>query len=307
MNGGVALVIEVDPMRAERRMKQGFLDELADSLDDALARAEGYLGSRTPRSIGLIANAAAVLPELVRRGVRVDVVTDQTSAHDPLDGYVPDVPHVGVLRINDPAGYIEASRASIAKQCEAIVALKDRGSIAFDYGNNLRGEAQTAGFARAFDYPGFVPAYIRPLFERGRGPFRWVALSGDPKDIIATDRAVLELFPEDRSLRRWIELAEQRVPFQGLPARVCWLGVRRAGGIRRAHRRPGPDGEARRADRHRPRSPRLGLGRLTEPRDGGDARRERRDRGLADPQRVGEHRGRCDLGLGPSRRGRRHR
>ncbi|HEY8731180.1 MAG TPA: urocanate hydratase [Candidatus Limnocylindria bacterium] len=224
MNGGVALVIEVDPMRAERRMKQGFLDELADSLDDALARAEGYLGSRTPRSIGLIANAAAVLPELVRRGVRVDVVTDQTSAHDPLDGYVPDVPHVGVLRINDPAGYIEASRASIAKQCEAIVALKDRGSIAFDYGNNLRGEAQTAGFARAFDYPGFVPAYIRPLFERGRGPFRWVALSGDPKDIIATDRAVLELFPEDRSLRRWIELAEQRVPFQGLPARVCWLG-----------------------------------------------------------------------------------
>jgi urocanate hydratase len=224
MNGGVALVVEIDPTRAERRLKQGFLDEITDSLDDALARAEGYLGSRTPRSIGLIANAAAVLPELVRRGVRVDVVTDQTSAHDPLDGYVPDVRHVGVLRINDPAAYIEASRASIAKQCEAIVALKDRGAIAFDYGNNLRGEAQTAGFARAFDYPGFVPAYIRPLFERGKGPFRWVALSGDPTDILATDRAVLDLFPEDRSLRRWIELAQQRVPFQGLPARVCWLG-----------------------------------------------------------------------------------
>jgi len=224
MNGGVALVVEVDPLRAERRLKQGFLDEITDSLDDALARAEGYLGSRTPRSIALIANAAAILPELVKRDVRVDVVTDQTSAHDPLDGYVPDVKSPAVLRINDPAGYVEASRASIAKQCEAIVALMDRGSIAFDYGNNLRGEAKTAGFARAFDYPGFVPAYIRPLFERGKGPFRWVALSGEAKDILATDRAVLELFPDDRSLRRWITLAEERVPFQGLPARVCWLG-----------------------------------------------------------------------------------
>jgi urocanate hydratase len=224
MNGGVALVVEVDPLRAERRRKQGFLDEITDSLDDALARVEGYLGSRTPRSIALIANAAAILPELVRRDVRVDVVTDQTSAHDPLDGYVPDVKSPAVLRINDPAGYVEASRVSIARQCEAIVALMDRGSIAFDYGNNLRGEAKTAGFARAFDYPGFVPAYIRPLFERGKGPFRWVALSGEAKDILTTDRAVLELFPDDRSLRRWITLAEERVPFQGLPARVCWLG-----------------------------------------------------------------------------------
>jgi len=224
MNGGVALVIEVDPARAERRLAQGFLDEMTDSLDDALARVEGYLGSRTPRSVGLVGNAAAVLPELVRRDVRVDVVTDQTSAHDPLDGYVPDVKSAAILRINDPAGYVEASRASIAKHCAAIVALMDRGAIAFDYGNNLRGEARTAGYARAFDYPGFVPAYIRPLFERGKGPFRWVALSGEPKDILETDRAVLELFPEDRSLRRWITLAEERVPFQGLPARVCWLG-----------------------------------------------------------------------------------
>ena len=224
MNGGVALVIEVDPARAERRLAQGFLDEMTDSLDDALARVEGYLGSRTPRSVGLVGNAAAVLPELVRRDVRVDVVTDQTSAHDPLDGYVPDVKSAAILRINDPAGYVEASRASIAKHCAAIVALMDRGAIAFDYGNNLRGEAKTAGYARAFDYPGFVPAYIRPLFERGKGPFRWVALSGEPKDILETDRAVLELFPEDRSLRRWITLAEERVPFQGLPARVCWLG-----------------------------------------------------------------------------------
>ena len=224
MNGGVALVVEVDPARADRRLKQGFLDEVTDSLDEALARVEGYLGSRTPRSIGLVANAAAALPELVRRDVRVDVVTDQTSAHDPLDGYVPDVKSAALLRINDPARYVEASRAAIAKHCAAIVALMDRGAVAFDYGNNLRGEAKTAGYARAFDYPGFVPAYIRPLFERGKGPFRWVALSGDPKDILETDRAVLELFPEDRSLRRWITLAEERVPFQGLPARVCWLG-----------------------------------------------------------------------------------
>ena len=224
MNGGVALVVEIDPTRAERRLTQGFLDEIATDLDDALARVEGYLGSRTPRSIALVANAAAVLPELLRRDVRIDVVTDQTSAHDPLDGYVPDVPHAAVLRINDPAGYIEASRASIATQCEAIVALKDRGTVAFDYGNNLRGEAQTAGFARAFDYPGFVPAYIRPLFEEGKGPFRWVALSGEADDIRATDRAVLDLFPHDASLARWIKLAAERVPFQGLPARVCWLG-----------------------------------------------------------------------------------
>ena len=224
MNGGVALVIEIDPARAERRLKQGFLDEIATSLDDALARTEGYLGTRSPRSIALIANAAAVLPELVRREVRVDVVTDQTAAHDPLDGYVPDVPRAALLRINDPDGYVAASRASIARHCEAIVALQKRGAVAFDYGNNLRGEAQTGGFTDAFSYPGFVPAYIRPLFAEGKGPFRWVALSGDPADIRTTDRAVLELFPENTSLARWIRLAQDRVPFQGLPARVCWLG-----------------------------------------------------------------------------------
>ncbi|HVR88442.1 MAG TPA: urocanate hydratase [Candidatus Limnocylindria bacterium] len=224
MNGGVALVVEVDPTRAERRLTQGFLDEIATSLDDALARAEGYLGTRTPRSIGLIANAAAVLPELVRREVRVDVVTDQTAAHDPLDGYVPDVPRAALLRINDPEGYVAASRASIARHCEAIVGLMKRGAVAFDYGNNLRGEAQTGGFADAFSYPGFVPAYIRPLFAEGKGPFRWVALSGDPADIRTTDRAALDLFPENASLARWIRLAQERVPFQGLPARVCWLG-----------------------------------------------------------------------------------
>jgi urocanate hydratase len=156
--------------------------------------------------------------------VRVDVVTDQTSAHDPLDGYVPDIASPAVLRINDPDGYVRASRESIARHCAAIVALRDSGAIAFDYGNNLRGEAREGGFSGAFSYPGFVAEYIRPLFAQGRGPFRWVALSGDPADIARTDREVLALFPKDETLARWIRLAGERVPFQGLPARVCWLG-----------------------------------------------------------------------------------
>ncbi len=224
MNKGVALVVEVDPERAERRLRQTFVDELCGSLDEALSIAERHRAAGTPRSIGLVANAATVLPELVRRDTRVDVVTDQTSAHDPLGGYVPDVPDADALRRDDPDSYVAASRDAIARHCEAIVALAGRGAVAFDYGNNLRGEALLAGLANAFSYPGFVPEYIRPLFAEGRGPFRWVALSGDPSDIARTDAAVLELFPQDESLRRWIRLAQERVPFQGLPARVCWLG-----------------------------------------------------------------------------------
>jgi urocanate hydratase len=224
MNEGVALIVEVDPAHAERRRAQGFLDEVTDSLDDALARVERYRKERAARSVGLVANAARVLPELLRRGVRVDVVTDQTSAHDPLDGYVPYVREPGELRRQDPDAYVLASRESMAQHCAAIVALQRSGAVAFDYGNNLRGEAQAAGYAGAFSYPGFVPEYIRPLFSEGRGPFRWVALSGDAADIRRTDRLVLELFPEDRTLERWIRLAGERVPFQGLPARVCWLG-----------------------------------------------------------------------------------
>ncbi|HET8569795.1 MAG TPA: urocanate hydratase [Candidatus Limnocylindria bacterium] len=224
MNDGVAVVVEVDERRADRRLRQGFLDEIAPSLDAALERAAACVRAGEPRSIGLVANAAAVLPEIVRRGVRVDVVTDQTSAHDPLDGYVPDVSDPARLRERDPAGYVRAARGSIARHCAAIVDLAKRGAVAFDYGNNLRGEALAGGFADAFAYPGFVPEYIRPLFSEGRGPFRWVALSGDAEDVAATDRLVLELFPEDATLERWIRLAGKRVPFQGLPARVCWLG-----------------------------------------------------------------------------------
>ena len=225
MNEGVGLIVEVDEERALRRLKQGFLDEIAADLADALAKVEAYRRAGTARSVGLIANAADVLPELVRRDVKVDVVTDQTSAHDPLNGYLPArTEGADALRARDPQAYIRASRESMAAHAAAIVALMRRGAVAFDYGNNLRGEAREGGFADAFAYPGFVPAYIRPMFAEGRGPFRWVALSGDPRDIHRTDRLVTELFPDDQTLVRWIRLAHDRVPFQGLPARVCWLG-----------------------------------------------------------------------------------
>src|SRR5437762_5466406 len=202
MNEGVGLIVEVEVARAKRRLDQGFIDELTPSIDDALRKLESYPKSGITRSIGLIANAADVLPELVRRGVHVDVVTDQTSAHDPLDGYVPAGVDAASLRARDPEAYVRASRASIARHCGAIVQLMRAGAVAFDYGNNLRGEAKEAGFADAFAYPGFVPAYIRPLFAEGRGPFRRVALAGDAKDIRRADRLVTELFPADDTLVR---------------------------------------------------------------------------------------------------------
>ncbi|MDE3112307.1 MAG: urocanate hydratase [Chloroflexota bacterium] len=225
MNEGVALVVEVDPRRVERRRRQGFVDEVASSLDDALARVERYRRARVARSIAVVANAAEALPEIVRRKVAVDVVTDQTSAHDPLDGYVPaGVEDPEPVRRADPDAYVRRSLESMARHCEAIVALARRGAVAFDYGNNLRAMAQRGGFADAFAYPGFVVEYLRPMLAEGRGPFRWVALSGSTADIARTDDLVLELFPHDDVLVRWIRLARERVPFQGLPARVCWLG-----------------------------------------------------------------------------------
>jgi urocanate hydratase len=227
MNDGVALCVEADPARIERRIAGGYLDERAASLDEALARAEGAARAGEALSIGVLGNAADVFPAVARSGLRVDVVTDQTSAHDPLRGYIPrghGVESAEVLRLADPRGYVAQARASMAIHCEAMVAMLRAGSEVFDYGNNLRGEARLGGFAEAFAYPGFVPAYIRPLFCEGRGPFRWVALSGDPADIAATDRAVAALFPENESLQRWLRLASERVVFQGLPARICWLG-----------------------------------------------------------------------------------
>jgi urocanate hydratase len=227
MNEGVALIVEVDPARIHRRLTTGWVDHATDNLDEALRMVEAARRAGEPRSVALLGNAAQVYPELVRRGVPIDVVTDQTSAHDPLGGYIPEgvtAEEAPLLRRERPQEYVRRARASIARHCEAMVAMRRAGSVVFDYGNNLRGQAKEAGFADAFSYPGFVEAYIRPLFCEGKGPFRWVALSGDPADIWETDRAVVDLFADNASLVRWIRLAEDRVPFQGLPARICWLG-----------------------------------------------------------------------------------
>ena len=237
MNGGVALCIEVDAERIARRLETRYLDEQADDLEQAIARCREAKAERRALSVGLCANAAEAVPELLRRGFEADVVTDQTSAHDPLAGYVPagvSLAEAAELRERDPDEYLRRSRAAIAAHCFAMVGFQDAGAEVFDYGNSLRAEARLGGFERAFDYPGFVPAYIRPLFCEGKGPFRWVALSGDPADIAATDRAALEQFPEDEALGRWMRMASERIAFQGLPARICWLGYgqRRRLGLR---------------------------------------------------------------------------
>ena len=227
MNDGVALVVEVDAERIARRIDNGYLDEAANDLDDAISRVQAARSEGRPLSVGVEGNAADVFPELLRRGVDIDIVTDQTSAHDPLNGYVPHgytLEEAVELRRSDPETYIKASRQSMAVHCEAMVGFQDAGAEVFDYGNNLRGEAVLGGFANAFAYPGFVPAYLRDLFSEGMGPFRWAALSGDPADIQVTDDAMRRLFPEHRALHRWLDLAEERVPFQGLPARILWLG-----------------------------------------------------------------------------------
>ena len=226
MNGGVALCIDVDPWRVQRRIETRYLDEIADSLDGAVARCEQARDERRALSVGLVGNAAEVLPKLLEMGFAADIVTDQTSAHDPLS-YVPvdlTTEATAEMARNDPQELIRRSRASMAEHCRAMVGFLDRGSEVFDYGNSLRTEAQLGGFERAFDYPGFLPAYIRPLFCEGKGPFRWAALSGDPADIHRTDDAILETFPGDEPLCRWIRMARDQVAFQGLPARICWLG-----------------------------------------------------------------------------------
>ena len=227
MNGGVALVVEVDPARIERRLATGYLDRKSESLDEALELVARARRDREALSVGLLGNAADVVPEIARRGIVPDVVTDQTSAHDALSGYVPralSVDQAAALRSSDPKGYVARSMESMAVHMRGILALQRAGVVAFDYGNNLRAQAQKSSVPDAFDVPGFVPEYIRPLFCEGRGPFRWVALSGDPADIRRTDRALLEAFPADDALARWLRLAGQKVKFQGLPARICWLG-----------------------------------------------------------------------------------
>jgi urocanate hydratase len=226
LNGGVCLVVDVDAARLRRRVEHRYLDELADSLDDAVRRCAAARSQRRALSVGVVGNAAVVLPELLARGVEVDVVTDQTSAHDPLS-YLPagvaleDWPDYAAAK---PEEFTDRARESMARHVEAMVGFQDAGAEVFDYGNSIRDEARHGGYDRAFAFPGFVPAYIRPLFCEGKGPFRWVALSGDPADIRATDEAVLDLFPEHDHLHRWIRAAQERVAFQGLPARICWLG-----------------------------------------------------------------------------------
>ncbi len=226
MNEGVCLCVDVDPSRLQRRVDQRYLDEWTADLDDAVARVEAAKRDRVALSVGLVGNAATVFAELLRRGVDVDIVTDQTSAHDPLS-YLPegiDLADWHDYAEKKPEEFTDRARQSMVKQVEAMVGFQDRGAEVFDYGNSIRGEAQLGGYDRAFSFPGFVPEYLRPLFCEGRGPFRWAALSGDPKDIARTDQAVLDLFPENDALRRWITKAQERVAFQGLPARICWLG-----------------------------------------------------------------------------------
>jgi urocanate hydratase len=226
MNGGVALCIDCDPSRIARRLEHRYLDVAADDLDDAVRRAVAAAKAGEPLSIGLLGNAAELVPELLRMGAPVNVVTDQTSAHDPLT-YLPKgvaFEDMATLRAEDPAGFTAMARESMAGHVQAMVGFQDAGAEVFDYGNSIRGEARLAGYERAFDFPGFVPAYIRPLFCEGRGPFRWAALSGDPADIAATDDAILDLFPANEALARWIRMAKEKVAFQGLPARICWLG-----------------------------------------------------------------------------------
>jgi urocanate hydratase len=237
MNGGVALCIDVDEARIRRRLDTGYVDEMAATLDEAVRRCDLARERDEAVSIAVCGNAAEVLPALLDASLAVDVVTDQTSAHDPLNGYVPagmSTAEAAELRVQNPGAYVRRSRESMAAHCAAMVSYQQRGAEVFDYGNSLRDQARLGGFDDAFAYPGFVPAYIRPQFCEGRGPFRWVALSGDPKDIARTDTALLELFPHDEALRRWLELAAERVQFQGLPARICWLGAgeRHVAGLR---------------------------------------------------------------------------
>src|ERR1051326_1064797 len=227
MNGATCLVIEVDRSRIEKRLRTGYVDEMAETLDEALLSVMTAKELKEPRSVALLGNAAEVLPEILARNIKVDILTDQTSAHDTLNGYVPaNLPYEEALELrkSDPGKYVKLAQDSIVEHVQAMLGLKKRGAIAFDYGNNIRGEALAHGLKNAFDIPGFVPEYIRPLFCDGKGPFRWVALSGDPEDIYRTDRAVMEAFHENKPLCRWIEKAQKQVRFQGLPARICWLG-----------------------------------------------------------------------------------
>ena len=310
LNGGVCLVVDVDatPPAAPGGARATSTRSPPTSTTPSRVRSTRRPGGEA-LSIGVVGNCADVLPELLRRGVEVDVVTDQTrrttrSRTCPTGVALEDWHDYAAAK---PEEFTDRARASMARHVEAMVGFLDAGAEVFDYGNSIRDEARQGGFERAFAFPGFVPAYIRPLFCEGKGPFRWAALSGDPADIAVTDEAVLDLFPDNDHLHRWIRAAQEQVAFQGLPARICWLGYgeRDRAGLR--FNELVASGRGQRADRHRPRPPRLRLGRVALPRDRGDARRFRRDRRLAAAQRPHQHVVRGDLGLDPPRRRRRHR
>ena len=310
MNGACFLGIEVDPQRIERRLATGYCDRMARSLEEALRTLSEARARGEAISVGLVGNCADVVPELARRGIVPDALTDQTSAHDPLNGYVPNgvtLEEARRLRAADPAEYVKRSMHAMAVHVEAMLALREKGAVTFDYGNNLRAQARQAGVERAFDIPGFVPEYIRPLFCEGRGPFRWVALSGDAEDIYRTDRLARELFPDDETLARWLPLARDAHPVPGAAGAHLLAGLWRARGIRRGHQPAGAVGRIEGAHRDWPRPSGYGLGGLALPRNRGHAGRLGRHRRLAAAQRAGEHRGRRVVGFHSQRRRRGHR
>ena len=276
--GGASICVEVDPKRIQRRLETRYLDTATNSLDEAIQLAQSAKTHRKAVSIGLTGNAAELLPEMVKQGFIPELVTDQTSAHDPMWGYIPIArpdEDLNALRSLQPQAYTDRVQASIAQHVQAILEMQRRGAIAFDYGNNLRTQAQLAGVTDAFSYPGFVPAFIRDSFCEGRGPFRWVALSGDPADIAKTDQAMLKLFPEDKRLQEWLTFAGKEIAFQGLPARICWLGYRERDRAGLLFNQMVRDGQPQRANRHRQGPSRCRFRRKPLPRDGRNARRLR--------------------------------
>ena len=309
MAGASCLAVECQPSRIEMRLRTGYLDRQAATIDEALAIIDRAKAEGKPVSVGLLGNAADVFPELLRRGVRPDAVTDQTSAHDPINGYLPrgwTLAQWQERRERDPKAVDKAARASMAVHVRAMLDFHRAGVPTLDYGNNIRQMAKEEGVADAFDFPGFVPAYIRPLFCRGIGPFRWAALSGDPEDIFRTDAKVKELMPDDRHLHNWLDMARARIRFQGLPSRICWVGLGDRHRLGLAFNADGRLGRVEGACRDRPRSSRLRFRRLAQPRNRGDARRFGRGLRLAAAQRAAELRVGRDLGLAASRRRRRH-
>ena len=310
MTGACYLGIEVDPERIKKRLRTGYCDFMVNSLDEALRILKNAVRKKENISVGLVGNCGDIIPELAERGVVPDILTDQTSAHDPLNGYVPSgmsLEEATALRKSDPKAYVERSLDTMARHVEGMLKLQKMGSVTFDYGNNIRTFAFEHGVKNAYDFPGFVPAYIRPLFCEGRGPFRWAALSGDPADIHTTDDLVLEMFPQNKILSRWIDLARKRIKFQGLPCAHLLAGLRRARGVRIGDERPGEEGQDQGAHRDGPRPPGLRLGGVALPRNRVHEGRQRRHRRLAVAECAAEHRKRRVVGVDSQRRRRRHR